>query len=31
MANHWFRVQQVGDQFAVGNEHDPGEQRCIVH
>ena len=22
-----FRVKQVGDQLAVGDEHDPGEQR----
>ena len=25
-----FRIQQVGDQFAVGDEHDPGEQRQHV-
>ena len=25
-----FRVEQVGDQFAVGDEHDPGEQRQHV-
>ena len=25
-----FRVQQVGDQFAVGDEHDPGKQRQHV-
>ena len=22
-----FRIQQVGDQLAVGEQHDPGEQR----
>ena len=25
-----FRVEQVGDQFAMGDEHDPGEQRQHV-
>ena len=25
-----FRVQQVGDQLAVGEQHDPGEQRQHV-